>query len=360
MHRVLPIASAGLAAALGRVLDGGGPPVLPLPDDPAAAARLVALTDAAGVIPHALAAIVATSGSTGEPKGVLLTRAAILASAAATQDRLGGPGTWHTALPTHYVAGLMVLARAHTAGAAAVRVRPDLADLAPLPGRNYLSIVPTQLHRALADPALLDRLSGFDGVLVGGAAAADAEVAQAQAAGVRVVRTYGMSETSGGCVYDGVPLGGVRVELADDGRITLDTPTAFAGYLGRPDLTAAVLDGTRVRTEDRGEWVERRLRVLGRLDEVVVSGGVNVDLAAVERAAQALLPGTRLAAVGVPDAEWGTRVVLVVDGAPPSDLRERLAERLERAAVPEVRAGSLPVGASGKIDRKTLQRGLRR
>lgn len=344
---------AAFAAALRRTLDGG-PAMLPLPADPAESARAVAaLRPDEPELPGTL--VVATSGSTGAPKGVRLPAAAIAASAAATQARLGGPGSWHLALPAHYVAGAMVVARALLAGSGPVPWPGDLAGLAVRPGRNYLSLVPTQARRALGDPALLARLAEFDAVLLGGAAAAPELLAGLREAGVAVITTYGMSETCGGCVYDGVPLDGVDVRLGEAGRIELAGPMIFAGYRLRPDLTDQVLAGDRFRTSDRGVFENGRLRVRGRVDEVIISGGVNVDLAEVQRAVEGI--GVSGVVVGVPDPEWGTRVALATTSPLDlTELRERLSGILSAAALPRAlaRVAEVPLLASGKPDRQKL------
>lgn len=326
------------------------------------------------------ALVVATSGSTGRPKGVLLSRSALLASADATHDRLGGPGVWHCALPPSYVAGAMTLVRAHAAGTRPVFVASDLRDVGTVAGRNYLSLVPTQLHRALADADLARRLAAFDGILLGGAALDDALRARAEEAGLRLVTTYGASETCGGCVYDGLPLDGVEVGLsaalrvrsseesreergtsaAASGRIELGGPTIFSGYRCDPEATANALMDGRFVTSDRGEWVAGRLRVLGRLDDVVITGGVNVDLAAAQRAADGVLGVPEVGGivlVGVSDPDWGTRIVAVTTSAlTASEIRSRLGAALGRAALPhEVRrVDSLPRTGGGKIDRQGI------
>jgi O-succinylbenzoic acid--CoA ligase len=225
-----------LVGALAAALDGG-PTVLPLgpgSDDPGDDGR--AGDDPGGVL-------VATSGSTGAPRLVALPVAALQASATATATRLGGPARWLLALPAEHVAGVQVIVRALLAGAAPVLqdlrggFRPDgfaAATAALGPGRRCTSLVPTQLLRLLdAGGAALDALRGYAAVLVGGAALDPGLRARAEAAGVRVVTTYGMTETAGGCVYDGVPLDGVRVRLdapEDDvtGRIALGGPTLAA------------------------------------------------------------------------------------------------------------------------------------
>lgn len=341
-----------LTAALRTALDGRGPAVLPLA--PAAALRRVG---GGGVV-------VATSGSTGEPRFVVLSAAALRASAVATAARLGGDARWLLALPAEHVAGVQVIVRALLAGSPpAVQdlrdgFRPaDFAAVAAtLPaGRRHTSLVPTQLGRLLdAGGPALDALRGFDAVLVGGAALDSALRARAEAAGVHVVTTYGMSETAGGCVYDGVPLDGVTVELEEGGRIRLGGPTVADGYLGGP-----AFHGT-FRTGDLGRWRDGRLEVLCRADDVIVTGGENVAPAAVERVLAAR-PGVRaVCVVGVPDPGWGQAVVAAVVPGPdrPDDEQLRSAVRAElgRAAVPRriVDVEAIPLRGIGKPDRAAV------
>jgi O-succinylbenzoic acid--CoA ligase len=275
------------------------------------------------------------------------------------------------ALPVTHVAGLTVLVRSLVA-----RTRPEVVDLyggfgveafaaatARLaPGvRHYTSLVPTQLRRLI--DAGVD-LTTYDGVLVGGAALSPDLRDRALAAGVPVVTTYGMSETCGGCVYDGEPFGGVDVVLGDDGRVSIGGPVVFVGYRLRPDLTARALVDGRHLTQDLGRWTaDGRLEVLGRVDDVVVTGGVNVAAAMVERVLNGH-PGVAVCAVvGVADPEWGQRVVAVVQpvdaAAPPTveELRAFAAGRLDPAALPRevVTLGMLPVLASGKPDKAAVR-----
>jgi O-succinylbenzoic acid--CoA ligase len=367
-----------LVGALAAALDGG-PTVLPLgpgSDDPGDDGR--AGDDPGGVL-------VATSGSTGAPRLVALPVAALQASATATATRLGGPARWLLALPAEHVAGVQVIVRALLAGAAPVLqdlpggFRPDgfaAATAALGPGRRCTSLVPTQLLRLLdAGGAALDALRGYAAVLVGGAALDPGLRARAEAAGVRVVTTYGMTETAGGCVYDGVPLDGVRVRLdapEDDGtgRIALGGPTLAAGYRGRPAETAAAFGTDRhgrreFRTGDLGRFVDGRLEVVGRADDVIVTGGEKVAPAAVERVLAAQ-PGVRAACVvGLPDAEWGAVVAaaVVVDpaadaAAGPERLRVAVREALGRAAVPRVlqAVDAVPLRGIGKPDRIAVAR----
>nr|WP_294691411.1 AMP-binding protein [uncultured Friedmanniella sp.] len=369
--RLVEADSDALSTALAQAL-AGGPAVAPLPPAPLERAQALAMLAPERPLEAGTAVVVATSGSTGRPKGVLLSAAAVTASVRATHDRLGGPGDWLLALPAHYVAGLMVLARATVGGTRVGRTAADLSDLPEaserLDGRRYLSVVPTQLARALDSPWLVEGLAGLDAVLVGGGPLPEPLADAARTAGIRVVTSYGMSETCGGCVYDGVPLAGVEVALEADGRVNLGGEVLFSGYRGRPDLTAAALADGRLRTADRARWDAGRLVVLGRVDDVVVSGGLNVDLAEVERALRAWpgLAGSDVAVVGLPDPGWGTAVVAVVERAGWSDedtdaLRDHVRERLPGYAAPRRVLGRerLPRTSSGKIDRLRIVAELR-
>jgi O-succinylbenzoic acid--CoA ligase len=299
--------------------------------------------------------VVETSGSTGRPKRVLLSRRAVVASATATHERLGGPGRWLLTLPASYVAGLQVVVRSLLAGHEPAVAGDDLA--ADAAGCRYVSLVPTQLHRMLATHA--PTLAGFDAVLLGGGPIDPALRANAEAAGVRVVATYGSSETSGGCVYDGLPLDGVRVTVDEaDGRIRIAGPVLFDGYDGDPELTARTLvDGWFV-TADTGRLTDGRLEVLGRVDDVVISGGVNVPTPAVARRLRAHPGVEAVEVVGADDAEWGQRVVAFVVGSLSLDeARDWVAAEHPRTWAPRevVVLDALPLLANGKVDRLRLR-----
>jgi o-succinylbenzoate---CoA ligase len=357
-----PGATAQLVDALRAALDGG-PAVLPVGSAP--------VPNPSAEAPPGTAVVIATSGSTGEPKLVALSGAALRASATATERRLGGPARWLLALPAEHVAGVQVVVRALLAGAEPVvqdlrpGFRPDdfaaaSRELGALP--RCTSLVPTQLGRLLdAGGPALDALRGYAAILIGGAALDPRLRERALAADVRIVTTYGMSETAGGCVYDGVPLDGVEVDLEPDGRIRLGGPTLAAGYLGRPDETAAVFVDGWFRTGDLGHWRDGRLEVLGRADDVIVTGGEKVAPAAVERVLAAQ-PGVRAACVvGLPDPEWGQVVGAAVALDPDAQLlpegwRAAVRTELGRAAVPRALlvVDEIPVRGIGKPDRTAV------
>jgi O-succinylbenzoic acid--CoA ligase len=240
------------------------------------------------------------------------------------------------------------------------RGEPLTAAVARMPaGRRYTALVPTQLRRLLdAEPAALRR---FDAVLVGGAATDPALLDRARGEGVAVVTTYGMTETAGGCVYDGIPLAGVRVEVGDDG-VRLAGPPLALGYRLDPEATAAAFAGGWFRTRDAGSLgPDGRLTVHGRLDEVVITGGVNVAPPAVEAALREHADVADAVVFGAPDAEWGQRVVAAVvprAGAAPdlAALRPWVAERLGAAAAPRElhRIDAVPALHTGKPDRRAV------
>ncbi|MBW9214040.1 AMP-binding protein [Mumia sp. zg.B53] len=310
-----------------------------------------------------------TSGSTGRPKDVLLSRRAVTASVRATHARLGGPGQWLLDLPPQYVAGVQVLARSVLGGTPPV-VASEHSGLEAAIGamtgeRRYASLVPTQLHR-LAEAGRLDLLARLDAVLVGGAALDPSLRARAAEAGVRVVRTYGMSETAGGCVYDGVPLDGVAVRIDVDRRIWIGGGVLFDGYDGDPRATAEALQGDWLRTHDLGRLDDDgRLTVLGRVDDVVISGGVNVALPRVAEAVRGLEGVAEAEAVGVADDEWGQVVVAVVAPAAGSvaPALDALRDGVEAAGLPRswaprriVVVPEIPVLEHGKVDRLAVRR----
>jgi O-succinylbenzoic acid--CoA ligase len=385
-----PEAAAGrLLDALSAALDGSGPAILPL-DPSLPRARLAELLDA--FAPSALettegtqrlasadpggpaapgvrsdvAAVIATSGSTGQPKGAQLTAAALMASARASLDRIGAaPGErWLCCLPAFHMAGMGVLVRSLLAGAAPAVMGSGQLDAGALARADcaYVSLVPTQLRRLLDAGA---PLAAFRAILLGGAAAPAGLLADARAAGARVITTYGMSETCGGCVYDGVPLADVSVDIGTDSRIRIAGPVLFSGYRLRPDLTAAALDGGWFVTSDLGSldgW--GALVVRGRADGLINTGGEKVVAAEVEAVLAGCSAVREAVVVGVPDAEWGERVTAVVVPADPAAppglelLRAHVLGRLPAYAAPRtlVLVPEIPLLPSSKPDREAMRK----
>lgn len=335
------------------------------------------------------AVVVTTSGSTGVPKTVVLSRDALTSSALATADRIG-EGAWLLALPPTYVAGMQVLVRslvadrepavlsgAFTPQAFAAAALMMVSTERGLRVPTFTSLVPAQLSKLLDaaddDTAVRTALRSFEAILVGGQALPPVILERAQNVGARIVRTYGATETSGGCVYDGVPLRGVTVRV-ERGEVQVAGPVLADGYLGDAEATDAAFprsaDGTRwYRTGDAGLFEDGFLRVRGRLDNVIVSGGVNVSLDRVERVVRSV-PGLDSAVVvGVPDERWGEASVIVATRG--EALRRSESVQLEeaRAAVKaEIGAHARPSRLvlvdelatlpSGKPDREAIRRAV--
>jgi O-succinylbenzoic acid--CoA ligase len=228
-------------------------------------------------------------------------------------------------------------------------------------GPAFVSLVPTQLHRMLESPAEAAALRTLQTVLLGGGPVDAALRARAADAGVRVVATYGSSETAGGCVYDGHPLDGVALAIGRDGRVRIGGPTLFEGYDGDPALTAESLVDGWFLTSDAGRLDEDgRLHVLGRIDDVVISGGVNVPTPAVAARLREHPAVAAAEVLGVPDDEWGHRVVAFVVGDLDLDeARDWVAAAHPRSWAPRavVALDAVPLLANGKPDRVRL-RGL--
>lgn len=385
----------------------------------------------AGAEPIAL--VVGTSGSTGTPKRTALTARALAASAAATERFFGSnsdaASQWLLALPAHYIAGAQVLARSVLAGTAPVIARSVIEPVHFSPevflqavehmssARRFISLVPTQLHKLLesadANPHLgaeiHEALGSFTGILLGGAPASADLLAAASTLGLNTVTTYGSAETAGGCVYSGSVLPGVRVELVPEegmpavpdiegkpaneesvqvGRIWISGAHLASGYIGDAARTAehffTAADGTRwYRTDDYGllapdsneNCSEPRLQVLGRSDDVLISGGVKISARAVATVLEEHPAVREACVIGLPDARWGTAIAAAVTLVPSADaaatstqnrpdlneelcalLRARCAEKLGAPAAPKQLSflPDFPLTSTGKPDRAEI------
>ena len=354
--------AAGTFEALRSAL-AGGDAVHPVPD-PASAPELPAEVE------RRVAVVVATSGSGGAPKLVALSADAVLSSAAASASALGGDGQWLLALPVHYIAGVNVLARSITAGLDPIPVegRFDADSFAAAARRmeaplRFASLVPAQVARLVSseNPEVLPLLRRFDRILVGGQATPDSLLEAALELGLNVTRSYGSSETCGGCVYDGLPIGDTRVR-AVDGELRVAGSVLAEGYLGDEELTRSRFPaegGAReYRTGDAGEVVDGRVRVTGRLDDVIISGGLKVSLGAVEEHVRRVPGQADAIVVAAPHEGWGqapvvvTTVPLELDELRDAVAAMGVAARPARVIVVE----RMPELASGKPDRVAAAR----
>lgn len=364
-----------LLKALSEALSGEGPAVQIAPDGSFLLIPQSELGRTAGSETE-IAAVVLTSGSTGTPKRTLLSVEALAASSVGTALALRGEGQWLLALPMNYVAGLQVLVRSLFAG-----TRPWAMDLSGgftpeafteaalelTDKMRFTSLVPTQLTRLLSNPTAetLTVLRRFNAILLGGGPINPVLLEAAHGAGLNVITTYGMSETCGGAVYDGVPLDGVQLAIRD-GLVMLGGDVVAAGYLDNDELSAASFfeeehDGELVRwyaTGDLGELdSEGRLRVLGRVDDVIITGGLKVSPSAVIDGLHRVQGVREAFVVPVPSAEWGQQVAaMVVGSCTLAQLQDGASAVMEAHMVPKtvVFVSELPLLANGKPDRTAI------
>jgi O-succinylbenzoic acid--CoA ligase len=293
--------------------------------------------------------LVATSGSTGTPKEIGITSSALLASAAASNKFLNASigQTWSLLLPLTHIAGINVLIRALKLESTPLDLRTHVGTY---PHADYTAIVPTQLFNALNQNSdLLKHLQGATAVLVGGASLSPELRAQGIAAGINIVSTYGMSETCGGCIYDGVALDGVAFELTDDERIKISGPV----------LAEVERENGWFVTNDLGKIVDGKLQVLGRSDDVIISGGENISLSAIESLINAKFPELLVAAFSTPDDKWGQALHVAIasrDEKIKSEVSEVLTQSLGIHAKPKsvLLLDKLPEIGIGKVDRISL------
>lgn len=256
-----------------------------------------------------IALVVNTSGSTAESKSVAISNSALIASTNASHKYLGAvPGdSWSLLLPTTHIAGLNVLIRATALGSRVIDNRNSTNYI----DADFISIVPTQLHKALtSDAKLLEHLTAAEAVLVGGGPVSDKLKKEAVNKHVKIVTTYGMTEMSGGCVYNQKPLDGVEVKITSDGLIKLTGPMMASGYLSESGrLTSFGNDGW-FKSSDIGELSAGLLKVNGRSDEVIISGGENISLPLVEEKIRELLPNQDFIVFALPDEVWGEKLCI--------------------------------------------------
>jgi O-succinylbenzoic acid--CoA ligase len=292
--------------------------------------------------------IVSTTGSTGVVKRVKLSTSAIAQSARLANLALNAkPGDiWSLLLPTNHIAGLNVLARS-------VLLNTDVVGIDQ--HANFSAIVPTQLHSALnGNDQLLNHLRNCKAVLVGGAALSNQLLNSALENGIRVVTTYGMTETGGGCIYDNVPLAGINIEINLDGIIKISGPTLAHGYEDNDELWQQSFKDGWFLTNDIGEIKDERLFVIGRADDVIISGGENVSLDSIESQLSDSFPNINFLATSIPDEKWGEKLCLISDKPVDRDeISKMLLAKLGKASVPKefIVLSEIPQIGIGKPDR---------
>ncbi len=373
---------ARLLPALAAALDGSGPAIAPIPTVSSAVSNDYVMTLLAAVraddpaLPLEspdVAVVATTSGSTGAPRGVLLTHAQLTA----LTDVVNGPGRpqWIAALPVTSMGGLNVLVRALATGREPVVV-PSIGGAGPFTDAAFeaavdvahqssddvrVALVPAQVSRLLASDRGIGALQRCARILVGGAATRPSLRSAASDLGITLTTTYGATETAGGCVFDGRPVPGVTVTAdGEPGTLTVAGPMVALGYRGEPELTRASFGPAGFRTSDLGEVAaDGTVTVLGRADDVVIVGGVNVSPLAVERVIADLPDIVAAAVVAAADGEARLHAFVEVrdTAAGVEDaVRDEVARRLGRPAVPIVRrVERLPHLPHGKVDRRLLQ-----
>jgi O-succinylbenzoic acid--CoA ligase len=303
-------------------------------------------------VPARTALIVSTTGSSGVAKEIGLSASALLASARASNKFLGAVAgnTWSLLLPLNHIAGINVLIRSLELGTLPTSL---LGYQGKFPKVDFTAVVPTQLFRALnGDENLLAHLVAAKAVLVGGAALTKELRSAAANAGINVVETYGSTETSGGCVYNGIPLEGVEVSIGTDNRI------AIKGKVLAYELAG---DDGWYHTSDVGHFEDEKLVVDGRIDEIVISGGENISLTAIDHLLAERYPDIQIASFVIPHPEWGQAIHLALVGAD-SSLEASIQELLESALGGAAKAKGfhylteLPLIGIGKVDKKALAR----
>jgi O-succinylbenzoic acid--CoA ligase len=308
-------------------------------------------------IPNSIAVVVTTSGSSGGSKEVGISAKALISSARATNEFLGAKigEVWSLLLPLTHVAGINVLARSLELGTTPI----DLRDAELYPKVDFTAIVPTQLFRALhGEDHLLAHLQHCRAVLVGGAALSESVLRLAEEAGINVVTTYGMTETCGGCVYNGIPISGVEVDTRE-GQIRIKGPTIASTYLNDVEAWIHALEDGWFVTSDLGSVVDGKLIVAGRADDVMISGGEKISFSTIERVLQEKYTENEFAAFSIPDAEWGNALHIAIAGdhsVSTQDISSYLEQSLGMVAKPKgfLILSTLPMIGVGKVDQKAL------
>ena len=310
-------------------------------------------------VPSRISVVVSTTGSSGTSKEVGLSASALLSSARASNKALGAEfgNSWSLLLPLTHIAGINVLVRALELGTEPIDLRNHQGEY---PRADFTAIVPTQLFKALnGDQQLLAHLVDAKAVLVGGAALTTDLHLQAEKAGINIVVTYGMTETSGGCVYNGLPLEGIEISITPEKRIAIKGQVLAHTYLGAEALWDTQYKDGWFHSTDIGRIENEKLIVEGRSDDVIISGGENISLSAIESSLHAHFPHKNFAAFSVKDSKWGDalHVAIAGDGFPSEEeIAQYLGEQFGDFSKPKgfLHLPELPLIGIGKVDRKKL------
>jgi len=343
---------AQLSAHLAKAISGEGP-------------ALTLSPISAKAVPAEISLVVATSGSTGDAKEVGLSAPALLASARATNEFFGAEAgqTWSLLLPLTHIAGVNVLMRSMELGATAIDARQITGAY---PYADFTAIVPTQLFRALnGDSYLLEHLASAKAVLVGGAALDSKLANQAHTAGINIVESYGMTETCGGCIYGGQAIGGTSFAIDENGLIKISSEMLATTYLNDPSGWGSKFKDGYFLTSDLGEIKDGKLKIIGRADDVIVTGGENISLAQVESILDQTFSGIECAAFAIADPQWGQALHLAIAGSIKPDesaINQSLSAQISNAAKVKgfIYLDKLPRTALDKVDRQELAEALKR
>ena len=339
VERIDPITVDALALrdALARALDGG--PAL----------SLAPISHQS--VPDEIALLILTGGTTGASKLVALSADAMRASASLSNRALGADSRdrWSLSLPLHHIAGINQLLRSI-----------DLQNDPVKSGGEFISVVPTQLYRGIAKQSKeLEELRNAKKVLIGGAAVPDNLLRQGRDLGIPLVTSYGMTEMCGGCVYNGEPLPGVEVKILSSGQIALKGPMQATGYFENAVATQeSFIDGWFITSDQGVINRDGSLEVIGRVDDVIISGGEKISPRAISEILGVFFPDEEIYVLGIPDTEWGQSVRVVLKTSSLSqkftlkECREKISQSLGKVAAPRslLLLSEIPVKSNGKVD----------
>ncbi|MBP3089298.1 o-succinylbenzoate--CoA ligase [Corynebacterium sp. sy017] len=374
MHRLEPLIIDPSPTGIDHALDvletaiAGERSFAPLPHNDRNRAQLLQRTHRIGEpIDSDIALVMSTSGTTGTPKGALLSPTNLVASADATHQFLGGAGTWLLAMPAYHIAGMQVLIRSLVAGTNPVSIDVSTgfhvsdfayaaAQLRAESTRCYTALTPLQLLKAMDTLQGIEALRLFDAILVGGAPLRAEDRRAAKELGITVISTYGSSETAGGCVYNGTPIPGAELKIVSE-RIYVAGPMVARGYRNSDQNADSFIDGWYA-SNDTGFLAQGILQVTGRIDTIINSGGLKIHPEVLEQRLAEVAGIESVCIVGIPDSKLGQAIAAAYTGsAAPTDIIEALDD-LPRWQLPRhiLKVEQLPLIGPGKVDRVGVEK----